>query len=71
MTRQQNGRRVNYLRTVLAVQEFYQTVKVEGQPDIFVYRKHIYPIALSTFRMYLQIPAKKLLREIGAEISNH
>lgn len=70
MTKQLEGRRRNYLKKVLEVQAFYQSVRVEGVPDIFIWRKHIYPrypLSLYTFRAHLNLNAKKLLKEMDGE----
>lgn len=53
------------------MQELYQELRVEGQPDAYVWRKHIYPrffISLDTFYRYLQTNTQKELKEIGAQM---
>lgn len=60
------SRRRNYLQRVLAVQEAYQAAKRPGIPDAYVYRTAIYPrffICERTFREYLEINAKRELKE--------
>lgn len=56
MTLKQYSRKLNALRRAQDVQEFYREVRVEGQPDAYVWRTHIYPrfkISLSLFYEYL------------------
>lgn len=71
LTKRQHSVRVNYLRKAQAVQKLYQEVRVDGQPDAYIWRTHIYPqffISLDTFYRYLQVSPSKELKEIGAQL---
>ena len=70
MTKRQHTIKTNYLMRAQAVQEAYQSVRVEGQPDSYIWRTHIYPkffISLRTFYRYLGIVPQKELRAIGEQ----
>lgn len=66
MTKAQYSRKLNSLMKAQDVQDFYREVRVEGQPDAFIWRKHIYPrfrISLSLFYDYLGMrPAVEIER---------
>ena len=67
-------RKRNKMLLVIAIQSLYQVYKIhEGVRDTWIYEQHIYPvyfIGKSTFKQYLQLNAKKKLREIDLEIKN-
>ncbi len=68
LTKRQHTIKTNHLNRVIAVQEMYREKKVEGQPDAYVWRTHIWPkffISLPTFYRYLQTSAHKELKAIG------
>jgi len=70
MTKRQHTIKTNYLNRAKAVQDEYQAVRVEGQPDAYIWRTHIYPkffISLRTFYRYLGISPQKELRAIGQQ----
>jgi hypothetical protein len=70
LTKRQHTIKVNYLSRVKAVQEAYRNHKVDGQPDTYVWRMHIWPkffISLPTFYRYLQTVPDKELKNIGAQ----
>ncbi|MBV6442736.1 MAG: hypothetical protein EPGJADBJ_04459 [Saprospiraceae bacterium] len=64
LNKRQHTLKTNALHKAKAVQDFYQEVRVEGQPDAYIWRTHIWPrffISLPTFYRYLQMnPAKEL-----------
>lgn len=58
MNQKQYSRKLNALLRAQDVQEHYRQVRVDGQPDAYVWRMHIYPrfrISLNTFYLYLSI----------------
>lgn len=57
----------SYLRRVQHVMEEYQRHKRDGVMDIWIFRTHIKPkylISYRTFKRYLDVPATRLLREL-------
>jgi hypothetical protein len=74
MLTREERRRLNYLRRVLAVQEFYQQHHVEGQPAAYVYRVLIEPrfcISLRTFRDYLGTNAKAEIKKLTKQTTDN
>lgn len=70
MTKRQHTIKANHLHKVQAVQDYYQQIRVEGQSDAFIWKKHIWPryfISLRSFYRYLQISPQKELKSIGAQ----
>lgn len=63
-----NPKRRNLLLRVIAVQEVYDKQKIhDGVTITWIYKTHIYPafyISRSTFLKYLDMNAKKELRQI-------
>lgn len=64
--------RLNYLKKVLEVQQIWQEFGRGGlgYSDVWVFRNKIhdvYHISMSTFYHYLEIPAKKQIKEIEAK----
>lgn len=64
MNKKLHTRKINALLRAQDVQDFYRQVRVEGQPDTYVWRTHIFPrfrISLNTFYLYLSMrPAHEI-----------
>jgi len=63
--------RLNHLQKVIAIQNIWQEYGRygKGYSDVWVYRnkiKDVYYISMRTFYSYLEIPAKKQIKEIEA-----
>jgi len=64
--------RLNYLKRVLEVQDVWQEYGRggKGYTDVWVYRnkiRDVFHISMRTFYHYLDIPAKKQIKEIEAQ----
>jgi len=61
------NRKLNALRRAQDVQTFYREVRVEGQPDAYVWRTHIYPrfkISMSLFYLYLGMRPENEIKKL-------
>jgi hypothetical protein len=63
--------RLNHLKKVLAIQDIWQEFGRygKGYSDVWVFKNKVkdqYWISMSTFYKYLEIPAKKQIKEIEA-----
>ncbi len=56
-----------YLLRVIKVQELYQLHKQDDLPDTKIFRRYIYPVypmTIRTFQNYMELPAKRELKEL-------
>lgn len=70
--KKQLGKRINLLNRVIQVQDVYKEHKLhDGITDIWIWTTHIHPrffISARTYHKYLQMNAKKELKELMASV---
>ena len=67
------NRKLNALRRAQDVQDYYKQVRVEGQPDTYVWRTHIYPrfkISLSLFYLILGMRPENEIKKLEQKHGN-